>query len=35
MGIKWPLMGLWGGCFLGMIAMLAVWILIALHSNPT
>ena len=35
MGVKWPLMGLWGGCFLGMISMLAVWILIALHSNPT
>ncbi len=35
MGVKWPLMGLWGGCFLGMICMLAVWILIALHSNPT
>lgn len=35
MGVKWPLMGLWGGCFLGMISMLAVWILIALHSTPT
>ncbi|TKR54081.1 hypothetical protein D7I39_16860 [Allopusillimonas ginsengisoli] len=23
--IKWPLIGLWGGCFIGIVAMLAVW----------
>lgn len=33
MGIKWPLMGLWGGCFIGMISMLALWVLIALQST--
>lgn len=26
--IKWPLMGLWGGCFVGILAMVVVWILI-------
>lgn len=35
MGIKWPLMGLWGGCFIGMISMLALWVLIALQPAAT
>jgi hypothetical protein len=26
--IKWPLVGLWGGCLIGLIAMLAVWTLL-------
>ncbi len=26
--IKWPLIGLWGGCFVGIIAMLVLWCLI-------
>lgn len=26
--VKWPLVGLWGGCFIGLIAMLAVWTLL-------
>ncbi|AEC18950.1 hypothetical protein PT7_0410 [Pusillimonas sp. T7-7] len=26
--IKWPLVGLWGGCFVGLIAMLVLWALI-------
>jgi hypothetical protein len=25
LGLKWPLVGLWGGCFLGMIAMITMW----------
>jgi len=28
--IKWPLIGFWGGCFLGLAAMLALWGLILL-----
>jgi hypothetical protein len=28
--IKWPLIGLWGGCFMGIVAMLALWTLILL-----
>lgn len=31
MGIKWPLMGLWGGCFIGLACMLVLWVLIALQ----
>ncbi|MEI8402814.1 MAG: hypothetical protein WCG12_18580 [Alcaligenaceae bacterium] len=23
--VKWPIVGLWAGCFIGMIAMLTVW----------
>ena len=30
--IKWPIMGLWGGCFLGIIAMMCVWLLILARS---
>jgi hypothetical protein len=26
--IKWPLFGLWGGCFVGIAAMILMWILI-------
>ncbi len=26
--IKWPLMGLWGGVFIGIAAMVVVWVLI-------
>jgi hypothetical protein len=26
--IKWPLMGLWAGCFIGLIAMLVLWAII-------
>lgn len=28
--VKWPLMGLWGGCFIGIVAMLAVWVVLLL-----
>lgn len=28
--LKWPLMGLWGGCFIGLAAMLLLWSLILL-----
>ena len=28
--IKWPLFGLWGGCFVGLFAMLTLWALILL-----
>lgn len=28
--IKWPLLGFWGGCFIGLIAMAVLWILILL-----
>lgn len=26
--VKWPILGLWGGCAVGMIAMLTLWILL-------
>lgn len=32
--IKWPLIGLWGGCFVGIFAMLMLWTLILLTMNP-
>ncbi|HEY9573744.1 MAG TPA: hypothetical protein VIR76_11565 [Pusillimonas sp.] len=28
--IKWPLIGFWGGCFMGIAAMLVLWALILL-----
>lgn len=31
--IKWPLIGLWGGCFVGIIAMILLWSLILLTMN--
>ncbi|MYN13740.1 hypothetical protein GSY71_11395 [Pusillimonas sp. TS35] len=31
--IKWPLLGLWGGCFVGIIAMVALWILLLLAGT--
>jgi len=27
---KWPLVGLWGGCFVGILSMIAVWSLLLL-----
>lgn len=30
--IKWPLIGFWGGCFVGLAAMLALWIFILLAN---
>ncbi len=33
-GIKWPLIGLWGGCFVGLAAMLLLWALILLTMSP-
>ncbi len=23
--VKWPIVGLWGGCFVGLLAMMVVW----------
>lgn len=31
--IKWPLIGFWGGCFVGIIAMVLLWSLILLTMN--
>jgi hypothetical protein len=31
--IKWPLVGLWGGCFIGLIATATVWTLLLLSSQ--
>ena len=28
--VKWPLIGFWGGCFVGIIAMVFLWILLLL-----
>jgi hypothetical protein len=30
-GVKWPLMGLWAGCWIGLIAMITVWTLLMLR----
>ncbi|MCX5591380.1 hypothetical protein [Alcaligenes endophyticus] len=32
LSVKWPLMGFWGGCLLGIISMLSVWALIGLQT---
>lgn len=31
--IKWPIVGLWAGCFGGLFAMLAVWLLLFLQGG--
>lgn len=31
--IKWPLIGLWGGCFAGIASMLLLWLFIALSAG--
>ena len=28
MDVKWPIIGLWAGCAVGMVAMLALWVLL-------
>lgn len=30
--IKWPIVGLWGGCLIGMVAMLTVWTLLIIGT---
>jgi len=30
--VKWPLYGLWGGCAVGLVAMLILWILVLASS---
>lgn len=29
--MRWPVVGFWGGCFLGIIAMLVMWLMILLN----
>ncbi|NQW85449.1 MAG: hypothetical protein HQ450_16020 [Alcaligenaceae bacterium] len=31
--IKWPIVGLWGGCLIGMVAMLTVWTLLIIGTT--
>jgi uncharacterized protein YhhL (DUF1145 family) len=31
--LKWPIIGLWGGCFVGMLAMLVLWTVVLLNSS--
>lgn len=31
--LKWPIIGLWGGCLIGSVAMLLVWALILIKMN--
>jgi len=31
--IKWPIVGLWAGCLIGMIAMLALWVLLIIGAR--
>jgi len=33
--VKWPLIGLWGGCLLGLPAMLVMWAIVLLVGVPT
>ena len=30
--VKWPLMGLWAGCWIGLVAMITVWSLLLLRG---
>lgn len=30
LGVRWPVAGFWGGCFLGIIAMMTVWAFVLL-----
>jgi len=30
LGVRWPVAGFWGGCFLGIIAMVVVWAFVLL-----
>jgi len=32
--VKWPLIGLWGGCLLGLPAMLGVWLIVLAAGAP-
>ncbi|MDQ8030531.1 hypothetical protein [Bordetella genomosp. 1] len=32
LAVKWPLVGFWGACWLGLIAMIAVWSMLLLGS---
>lgn len=29
--LRWPVVGFWGGCFLGIVAMLVMWLMILLN----
>lgn len=31
--IKWPLMGFWGGCLVGLLSMGCIWVLIAAQAS--
>jgi hypothetical protein len=32
--IRWPIMGLWGSCLIGLVAMVVLWILLMLGTKP-
>ena len=32
--IRWPIMGLWGSCLIGLVAMMMLWILLMLGTKP-
>ncbi|MFA7669193.1 MAG: hypothetical protein WCX93_07600 [Burkholderiaceae bacterium] len=31
--LRWPVVGFWGGCFLGILAMLVLWLMILITMN--
>ena len=31
--LKWPIVGMWGGCLLGLIALPLIWIMVILKMN--
>ncbi|MDP4908563.1 MAG: hypothetical protein NWQ00_00025 [Burkholderiaceae bacterium] len=33
MGVRWPIVGLWGSCAVGLISMLGLWALLIIGSN--
>lgn len=33
MRLRWPVVGFWGGCFVGIFAMLVLWLMILLSMN--
>lgn len=31
--VRWPVVGFWGGCFLGILSMLVLWLMILITMN--
>lgn len=31
--VKWPILGMWGGCWIGLVAMICMWVLLAMGAS--